>query len=144
MKEQYSQFQKKLEEIPQLKPEAHFVINDSAQKILNNSPLNKIEQDSIDAIFIELEELDKDIVSYLINLKSKGIITNDECNLIASYFTASKQIGPDSGVIRDAFYGKTVSQGEFEELMKKVSIPEYSSSIILNVYKKIIEKNNKI
>lgn len=139
MKEQYNQFQKKLEELPKLKPEAHFVINDAAQKILSNLPLDKSEQDAIDAIFIELQELDKNIVAYLLNLKSKEMITSDECNLIASYFIATKQIGPDSGVIRDAFYEKSVNAGEFEELIKKVSIPEYSKSIILNVYKKILE-----
>lgn len=140
MKEQYNQFQKSLEEIPKLKPEAHFIINDAASKILNNLPLNKVEQDAIDAIFIELEALDRDIVDYLLNFRSKGIITNDECNLIASYFITSKQIGPDSREVRDAFYEKIIQFDEFEKILKKVSIPEYSSLIILNVYKKIIKK----
>lgn len=143
MKEQYSKFEKKIEEIPQLKPEAHFIINDAANNILNDKPLSKIEKDALDAILIELQDLDKEIVFCLLNYKTKGIISQNECNLVISYFLISKQIGPDSKKIRDSFYESLISLEDFEELLKSVSIPEYSRLVILSVYKKIIEENKK-
>ena len=143
MKEQYNQFQKKIEKTSQLKPEAHFIINDAAKNILNNMALSKIESDAIEAISIELQELDRAICMFLLDIKNKGLISHEECSLVVSYFLASKQIGPNSEKIRDSFYETVMSIEDFQELLKSVSIPEYSRLVVLSVYRKIFESNNK-
>jgi hypothetical protein len=144
MKEQYNQFQKIIEEIPKLKQESHFIINDAANHILNNEPLSKIEEDALDAILLELQDLDKDIVLFLLNIKGRGIVSKNECNLVISLFLISKQIGPDINIIRESFYESIISLEDFEELLKNASIPMYSKSVILSVYEKIIKENRKI
>ena len=143
MKEQYNQFQKKIEKTSQLKPEAHFVINDAAKNILNNMALSKIERDAIEAISIELQELDRAISMFLLDIKNKGLISHEECIMVMSYFLASKQIGPDSEKIRNSFYETIMTVEDFQELLKSVSIPECSRLVILNVYRKIFENSNK-
>lgn len=142
MKDQFNSYAKQLEEIPKLKPEAHFVINDAAGHILNGQSLN--ENNSLNSIFIELQDLDKDIVFYLLNIKSTGIISMDECLIVSSCFLASKQIGPESSNLRDVFYKSLMNIEEFEDLAKGVLIPENTRKVIVNVYKKIFEFNNKI
>ncbi len=108
MKDQFNSFAKKIEEIPKLKSEAHFVINDAAGHVLKGQPLNDSDNNSLNSIFIELQDLDKDIVFYLLNVKSTGVISTDEFLVVSSCFLATKQIGPESSNIRDIFYNKLI------------------------------------
>ena len=141
MKDQFNSFAKKIEEIPKLKSEAHFVINDAAGHVLKGQPLNDSDNNSLNSIFIELQDLDKDIVFYLLNVKSAGVISMDECLTVSSCFLATKQIGPESSNLRDVFYKSSMRVEEFENLAKSILIPENSRKVIVNVYKKIFEFN---
>lgn len=144
MKQQFNSFAKQLEEIPKLKPDAHFAINDAATLVLNGQPMSDIENDSLNSIFSELQDLDRDIAYYLLNNNSEGVITMDECLIVSSCLLAAKQIGPENSKLRDVFYTSSMSVSEFEDLIKGVLIPESSRTVIVNVYKKILESNKKI
>lgn len=135
----FNLFRNNLEETPKSKPEAHFVVNDAAKKLINNEILNEDENDLIKNIYIELQELDRGIASLLENYLSKSIITSEESRITASYILIAKQIGPNSDELRKAIYEGILTPIEIEEMAKSISIPENTRSVIISTYRKIYD-----
>lgn len=139
----FNSFQKKLEEEPKVKPEAHFAVDAVAKKIISGTDISPDEQSLIKTIFISLQDMDRDIVSILDAYEKMSVISPDELAIVASYFLISKQIGPDSGKLRDLVYKAEVPPEEAREVAESISIPENSRKLILSVYKKIFEYKTK-
>ena len=130
MEPKFRKSEEKLNEIPQIKPEAHFALNDISQKIISGEKLSQEDDDFLGTIWATMQDLDKEIIEHLDTKRSSQIISKDEASSCGVYFLMSKQIGPDSKKLRDAFYQNLLSEEAFEGLSKNISIPENTRSIL--------------
>ena len=135
----HNQFAKNLEAIRRPKPEAHFLIDDISKKILTGQKISEVDRDILSGIFAELQDLDKNLVSYMNELRSSGTISSEEVGVITSYFLVSRQIGPESSSLRNEFYNSEIMLKDLEKISKQISMPENSRTILVSAYKKIFD-----
>lgn len=129
-------FEQQLSQIPLAKPETHFLLNDLALKMLKFEDRTEEEQILIDGIALELQDLDRDFVSYVDTYRQLGILSLDETSFVRSLFLVSMQTGPDLAGIRTLFVLKDVTPEEFENRTKNVSLPDQSRDLLNTIYRK--------
>lgn len=143
MEPKFTQFHKmesELEKIPQVKSEAHFELNDISKKISQGLEITEKDIDSLEMIYDSLQDLEKSLVSNLDNYRSKGIIQKEEFLVAINYFLIAKQNGPESSKLLGIFLNRSLNQGDCENLIQSISIPEHTKVVLLNVYSKMISK----
>ncbi len=129
-------FQQSLDSMPAVKPELHFFLNDYAQRIIEDKKPSEEEADILDQIFIRLQTLDQDLVSYLL-AKKENDLTKEEVGITAGYFLASKLLGPSSEELRDMMYYGLVDVDTFRDKAVSLAMPEHTRFIIVQTYTKI-------
>lgn len=133
-------FLKSIEVIPQVKPEVHFLLNDCAEKIDTGESLSAEESDMLSELFLRLQDIDLDLVSYLLSFKENSILTKDEIVIVGVYFLASFQLGPSSEDLRDMFYYSQGDEDLFAERVEARKMPDHTRKILISVYKKVVKK----
>lgn len=129
--------EEKLEIIPTVKPEVHFELNDLSQKLLQEEQLLETEVGSLEMIYSELQDLEKELVTFLDNFRSAGTISKEEFLLSINYFLVAHQQGPDSAELKAAFQDGTKDEYLFNETAGSVSIPEHTKALLQRVHSKI-------
>lgn len=140
METKFTQFKKmesNLEKIPQVKPEAHFELNNISRKISSGEEITGQDIDSLEMIYSELQDLEKNLVSNLDNHRSMGIIQKEEFLIVINYFLVAKQNGPESSELLKVFINKSLNENDCMKLIQSISIPKYTKDVLLNVYLKI-------
>ncbi len=135
--EQYKADQERLEAIPTIKSEFHFVINDISKKVLAGDPLTDKEIDDLEMIYHSTQDLEKELVVYLDDYRSRYIITKLEFLITSDYFLTAYYNGPDSKEIKDLLMNPNVSTADFKIHLQKVSVPEYTRKILADTQSKI-------
>jgi len=127
----------KLETIPTVKPDVHFELNDISQKIIQVEPLSQKEFDSLEMIYMELQDLEKELVTSLDVYRSKKVISKEEFLLAINYFLIACQQGPHSEQLNLMFRDSVFDTYKFDEVSKTISIPEHMRTLLQTVYLKI-------
>ncbi len=135
-------FQNSFQQIPKAKQEAHFVVNDIARKLLNNEEVSEEERDLVKGIFIELQDLDRDLMFLLEKYCGDNTISSMEFNVVASFFLISLQVGPDSRELRKLFYEIIGSPTQIQASLDQVSIPGNSKQVLMATYEKMFHKKH--
>ena len=141
METKFTQFKKMesdLEKIPQVKTDAHFELNDISRKISSGEEITEKDIDSLELIYSELQDLEKNLVSNLDDYRSKGILQKEEFLVAINYFLVAKQNGPESSQLLKIFKNKNLSISDCTQLIDSISIPEHTKNVLLNVYSKMI------
>ena len=140
MKIKIDTFQKALEQSFEVKPEAHFVWNDIAEKFVNKQPITEAEHELLEEAFMELQNGNNlDIVTGMISFRDKGFLTTPEMYLIANYFFTAAQIGPEGRGLKDVFFFQSMDNKSFKSHTNTISIPVHTRILIQNVYSNILE-----
>lgn len=126
-----------LERIPNVVPEIIFALQDVSRAILNKEYTDQDIDGSIALVFSELQDLDKDIVSYFDHHRSNNRISKQQALIVTILFLASLQVGPDMRRIRQEFLNPRFSEQEFDELLKNISLPQDLRLMVGSVYKLI-------
>ncbi len=133
--EQYKKDQEQIEKIPTVNTEIHFQINDLVQKMIIGEHPSQEEFASCEIVFSMLQDLDREIVSFVERLRVMEVLTKEESLIVITIFLVSKQIGPDIQLLHDAFL-KQISQEYFETLVDTISLPEHTKSFLKVVHQK--------
>ena len=141
--EQYKIDQAKLEVIPTIKYEFHFKINDCAEKVLKYIELTENEINDLEMVYSLAQDLEKELVSVFITYRSQEILTRDEFLIFATYFLTAAQNGPESSEIKQEILNLTISTQQFNMIVKKVSMPENTRSVIIEGYRKMKDYKNR-
>lgn len=88
---------------------------------------------------MELQELDRNMLTYLQLLQEKNVLNPVEINIVSAYFLAGIQLTPNHEGIRMAFYESKVSPELFEDYVSKASIPAEIRRVVLDAYNKTHE-----
>ncbi len=136
--EQYKENQEKIEKIPTIKPEFHFVINDIAKKVLDNIEISEKETGDLEMVYDMTQDLEKELVTFLVIYRSKETINSTEFLIVIDYFLTANQNGPESGEIKEILFMGNITVEEFESILKNTQIPSNTQKIINNVYNKIL------
>jgi hypothetical protein len=137
--EQYKIDQCELEKVPTIKPDFHFIINDISAKVLQNQELEQKEIDDLEMVYEKTQDIEKELILSIDTFRSREIISKEEFLLTATYFLTANQQGPNSTDLKRILISKEVPTQDFIENCQKVSIPENTKSIIVEVYRKIKE-----
>lgn len=129
--------EEKLEAIPAVKPEAHFELNDAAGKVLKGEKLDEHEEDAMDAIYRELQDLEKMMVNILNAARSEESISKEEFLLAVNHFLIAQQQGPDSSMLKDLFESGEKDLAAFLREIETISIPKHTKQLLIQVYQKI-------
>ncbi|MES2930660.1 MAG: hypothetical protein V4665_02670 [Patescibacteria group bacterium] len=137
---QFKKMESELEEIPHVKPEVHFKLNDISKRISSGKEIDRKDIDSLELIYSELQDLEKSLVSNLDDYRSKGIVQKEEFLITINFFLVAKQNGPETSQLLNIFKNKNLSVGDCTQLIDSISIPEHTKIVLLNVYSKIISE----
>jgi hypothetical protein len=138
--EQYKIDQAELDKVPAIKPEFHFTINDISKKILEDKDLTEKELGDLEMVYDMTQDLEKELITFLDQYRSKGIISREEFLIATTYFLTANQNRPDSTELKNILTNTSMPSENFEAILTKTSIPEHTKSIINNVYNKINKK----
>jgi hypothetical protein len=138
--EQFKNMQKDLEEIPKVKSETHFDLNDISKKILYGEEILDTDISLQELIYSELQELEPGLVSILDDYRSRGVIGKEEFLITINYFLIAKQRGPQSDELVEMFKDKKRSIEDCARLLHTISIPAYTRTVLLDVYTKMTEE----
>jgi hypothetical protein len=141
--EHYRKDQEKLEKIPTIKPDFHYTINDSATKILSGRPLNDDTIAELEIVYNLTQDLEKNIITMFDEYRSTDTITKNEFLIITTFFLTANQNGPQSMELKDSLMKCDFIPEDFEIFSKKISIPESTRQILINVYKKIFDSKKE-
>ncbi len=142
-KELFKIKENELQNIPIVKPEVHFLLNELSQKILQGDKLSTSQNSDLEIVWDELQYLDRNFTDMVDLYRSNGVITKNELLIVAGFFLSSQQIGPVSNILKDQFCSIQVPIDSFNNSTFEVSIPEYTRKIIQETYRKIYNfKNN--
>lgn len=136
--ENYKKDQQRMDTVSLVKPEVHYSINDGARCIIEGIEFREYDKNVLEAVWDELQSLDRDIVSLLENYRTREIISNESTLVIVSFFLSTLQIGPDSTDIRDRFYQRLDTEESFRTALFNVSIPEHTREVLSDTYRRII------
>lgn len=134
--EQYKIDQNNLEKIPTIKPEFHFTVNDVAHKILQHQEVPQKEIDDLEMVYSATQDIEQVLVTCLDQYRSKEIITKAEFLVAVTYFLLAHQNGPDSSELKNEMIDRRISTQEFIQLAEKISIPEHTRTVLIEVYRK--------
>ncbi len=138
-------FNSDIETVAKVKPDAHYLLNDIAKKVLSEKELSTEEMEQIANIYSELGELDPNLVSYLSELENKNRITQEEKNIVTCYFLIAKQVGPSSDYLRNTIYNNTSSnETDVLSLIKNISIPEHTASVLRDVLQRLVKDQDLV
>lgn len=138
--EQYKRDQKKIEKIPTIKADFHFVLNDIAKKLLEGVEISPKEVGDLEIVYILTQGLEKELVNYLDGYRAQAIISKIEFLITTDYFLTANQNGPDSQDVKNSLMEAKVAPDEFDGYMEKVEIPKSTKSVISSTYTKIKDK----
>lgn len=136
--EQYKTDQAELERVPIIKPDFHFVINDISEKILNNQELTQEDMGDLEIVHDLTQALEKNLVTFMEQYRSWGVIAAPEFLAVTNYFLTAKQNGPDSNVVRDELISSTISVEDFQKITEGVSMPGNTRKLLVVAYEKIL------
>ncbi len=134
---QFKNLEASLSEIPQVKPEAHFELNDIAAKIVADQALDEKDTAFLESIYNALQDLEKGIVSNLDEYRGREVISKEEFLITVNYFLIAKQKGPDSAKLTLAYEEKKLDTEQFQDLAIGISMPEQTRRVLMLVYEKI-------
>ncbi|MCF7831409.1 MAG: hypothetical protein K9M36_00795 [Candidatus Pacebacteria bacterium] len=137
--EQYKKDQSTIDTPPVIKADFHFVINDIAKKIVEETELEAKDLDDLEIVYDMTQDLEKDLVVCIDNYRSRDIVTRLESLVTCDHFLTAHHNGPDSNEIKYHIIEGYLPQENFIGLIEKISIPEYTKRIIIQVYQKIKE-----
>ncbi len=137
--EQYKKDQSAIDTPPVIKADFHFVINDIAKKIIEETELEAKDLDDLEIVYDMTQDLEKDLVICIDNYRSRDIVTRLESLVTCDHFLTAYHNGPDSNEIKYHILEGYLPQEDFVGLIEKISIPEYTKRIIIQVYQKIKE-----
>jgi hypothetical protein len=136
-----NQFQLKLEKPFVPKPEAHFLVNEIAGKLISENPISEDDKNFIHDLFIELQnDSNREIVESLFKIRDEGFMNHTQLGIIGCYFMISHQIGPDDKGLLDRLISHDISVEDFKNITKDISIPEFTRNYIDHVYESIKSK----
>lgn len=135
--EQYKKDQSAIDKSPVIKSDFHFVINDIAKKIVEGIDLEAKDLDDLEIVYDMTQDLEKDLVICIDAYRSRDIVTRLESLITCDHFLTAYHNGPDSNEIKYHIIEGYLSEEDFVGLIEKVSIPEYTKKIIIQVYEKI-------
>ena len=136
--EQYKTDQAKIEKIPTIKPEFHFVINDIAKKVLDNQEISQKEIGDLEMVYDMTQDLEKELATFLDVYRSKNTISKTEFLIVIDYFLTANQNGPDSKEIKDILSIGDIPTEEFESVLINTQVPSNTQKVIYAVYNKIL------
>lgn len=119
-----------------VRPEAHFMLDDIAEKILSGKGIQPEDTVFLEMLWRELREEDLEIADALSRFRLAGLITEGEDLFASCYFFVSKQIGPESGTLRDAIRYRS-DPDTFSEIASGIRMPERTRSALVSIYRKI-------
>ncbi|MEI6650587.1 MAG: hypothetical protein WCL23_04100 [Candidatus Moraniibacteriota bacterium] len=135
-REKYILMEAKLEEPRKVSSEAHFLLNDVAQKIASGQELTSSDTNLLETLWSELQGEDREICEVFEKARSHGMITSTEALVSTCLFLISAQIGPDCSRLRDAVrFGSTIEI--FTELSGGINIPEQTRAILVSTFRKM-------
>lgn len=135
--EQYKADQNSLERVPVIKKEFHFNINDMAQKVLQNQELDQKEIDDLEMVYDSSQDTEKELLIYIDEYRSKGIITKFEFLITTTYFLVANNCGPDSENLKKEFIVTGIPTESFKKIADDISIPKFTRDVLIEVYTKI-------
>ncbi|MBP6974937.1 MAG: hypothetical protein KBB54_03285 [Candidatus Pacebacteria bacterium] len=138
--EQYKIDQAEIDKVPTIKPEFHFTINDIAKKLLGGQDLTEKEIGDLEMIYDMTQNLEKDLVTFLDDYRSKETLSKEEFLITCDYFLTANQNGPDSESLKISLTSNSLPPEEFRASIENISIPEHTKAILNNVYTKINKK----
>jgi hypothetical protein len=137
--EQFKKDEEKLEKIPTIKGEYYFVVNDICKKLLENKEISGKDLADLKIVHEMTQDLERELVNFLDQHRSKKIITELEFLITSNYFLIANQNGPESGDLKNRLVNLDISIENFQLISERISIPEYIRWILIDVYKKIKE-----
>jgi hypothetical protein len=136
-----NQFQLKLEKPFVPKPEAHFLVNEIAGKLILENSISEDDKNFIHDLFIELQnDSNREIVESLFKIRDEGFMNHTQLGIVGCYFMISNQIGPNDNKLLDQFISHDISVEDFKNITKDISIPEFTRNYIDHVYESIKSK----
>lgn len=126
-----------LEQPLTVRSEAHFMLDDIAEKILSGKEgIQPEDTVFLEMLWRELREEDPGIADALSRFRSAGLITEGEDLFASCYFFVSKQIGPESGALRDAIMFRSDPE-MFSDIAAGIRMPERTRSALVSIYRKM-------
>lgn len=138
MDKDFEQFKNSIEQIPIVKAEAHFELNDIAGKFLRAEKIEDDDLNKLDTIFVFLQDLNMKFVQFLDDYRVEEIINKEEFLMVVDYFLIAQQKGPESGKLLQAFFDRALSSDEFSELAQGIFISKNTREVLVRVYGKIL------
>ncbi len=135
--EQYKADQKKLEVVPSIKPETHFLLNDISKKIIENQEPSQEEIDTLEMIYDMTQDIERNFVGYMDQYRSKEVISKSEFLATVGYFLIAHQNGPETEPLKNEMILASLDTTTFNSVSEKISIPEYTRLLLNNIYEKI-------
>lgn len=130
------QMESELEQPLTVRSEAHFMLDDIAEKILSGKGIQPEDTVFLEMLWRELREEDPGIADALSRFRSAGLITEGEDLFASCYFFVSKQIGPESGALRDAIMFRSDPE-MFSDIAAGIRMPERTRSALVSIYRKM-------
>jgi hypothetical protein len=135
--EQYRKDEEKLEKIPTIRPEFHFVLNDAAKKVLSSQELTEKEVGDLEIVYDLAQDLERELIGMVDRHRSQGALSKNESLITADYFLTAHQNGPDSAKLKEHVVAAVAAVEDFEAAARAISIPEHTRALLIEAYRKI-------
>lgn len=135
--QKFREMEARLEQVPMLNTDMHFLLDDTAGKVFHKESLDEQEIDRLKMLWRDFQNKDQDVVSYFSDYKSQKILSPEEAILAADIFLVSQQIGPDLQKLRTMFFTGYMNQVEFQQEIENISLPAQSKILLKGVGAKI-------
>lgn len=142
--EQYQIDQAKIEVVPSIKAEFHFVLNDCAKKLLEQGQLDTKEINDLEMVYQTTQDMESELAAVLDQYRSKDIITSHEFLIAINHFLTANQNGPDSTNAKMDLLGMTMLPEVFKETLQSISIPEHTKRFLTILYEKIYSSDGGV
>jgi hypothetical protein len=147
-------FKQSLLEIPKVSPEVYVLLDDfidnqhQAQimefdpglgaEAVSHTPISFDEdkRNALVQICITLQDLDRDIGSYLQSFQEDGVLSPDEVLALNTYFLVSKQINPEAQEVRDSLYQGNATLSQFVQKVTENVTSSHVRALLNTSYQK--------
>ena len=136
--QKFNNMEQKIEKIPTVKPEVHFLLNDISSVLISEGNIDDKQEDFLDTIWKSLQDLDKEMISRFSFFVSNKVLSREEAMCAANVFLTSLQVGPDLSSIRGIFFDENTHSADILAILEDISIPEHSRGLLIKVYNKIV------
>jgi len=135
--QKFNKMEQKLEKIPTVKPEVHFLLSDISSALVSEGKLNSEQEDFLDTVWKELQDLDKEIINRFSSFVSRKVLSREEAMCTANILLTSLQVGPDMSSVRSILFNEIHHKEDIVAVLKDISIPEQSKNLLISVCNKI-------